>query len=156
MDIVSFTPNPPWPTDANGTGFSIELVNPLSDNNSGINWKSGLIGGTPGTKNFKTVISGTPGDLPLSGCNLTCFPNPFHDYTTVRIEVSVPGRYKIEIFNIQGQLMNVLANQTIEAGTYYLDWEGRTSNNGKLPGGVYIIRLSGEKQYYNFKAIILK
>ena len=156
MDIVSFTPNPPWPTDANGTGFSIELVNSLSDNDSGINWKSGLIGGTPGTKNFKTVISGTPGDLPLSGCNLTCFPNPFHDYTTVRIEVSVPGRYKIEIFNIQGQLMNVLANQTIEAGTYYLDWEGRTSNNGKLPGGVYIIRLSGEKQYYNFKAIILK
>jgi len=156
VDFVSYTTYAPWPTDAIFTGSSIELTDPMSDNNSGANWKSSLTGGTPGTKNFRTLRPDTTGEYPLKGCRLTCFPNPFRDYTTMRVEVSVTGRYKIEIYSIQGKLLNTLADQTIEAGEYYVDWYGGGNNGAPLPDGVYIIRLSGEKQHSNTKVIILK
>ena len=74
----------------------------------------------------------------------------------MRVEVSAAGRYRIEIYDIQGKLVNTLTDQSIEAGEYYIDWYGKTSNNAPLPGGVYIIRLSGEKQHYCTRVIILK
>ena len=155
VDFLSYTPNSPWPTDPNINGASIELTDPLSDNNAGKNWKSGLSGGTPGTINSQTVSHDTTGGLPES-CHLTCYPNPFSDYTTIRVEVSVAGRYRIEIYNIQGKLMKILTDQNIDAGEYYIDWYGRSGSNAPLPEGVYIIRLTGENQHYNTRVIILK
>jgi hypothetical protein len=155
VDFVSYTPNPPWPTEPNITGASIELTDPLSDNNAGKNWKSGKIGGSPGTINFQNVAQDTTGGLP-SSCRLTCYPNPFTDYTTMRVEVSVPGRYRIELYDIQGKLVNILTDQDIDAGEYYIDWYGKSSNNAALPEGVYIIRLIGENQHYNTRVIIMK
>jgi hypothetical protein len=155
-DIVTYAVTAPWPTDANIKGTSIELIDPLSDNNAGQNWKSGLVGGTPGTLNFQTSASDTTGGLHESSCSLTCYPNPFTDYTTLKVKVSLSGRYRIEIYNIQGKLMNILSDQNIEAGDYYLDWHGKAFNNALLPGGVYIVKLSGEKQHYNSKVIIFR
>jgi len=155
VDFVTYSTSAPWPTDANGTGLSIELTDPLSDNNAGQNWKSGLIGGSPGTISFQATPSDTTGST-LADCRVTCYPNPFRDYTTLRVEVKVAGRYRIEVYDVQGKLVNTLTNQSIDAGEYYIDWYGKNSNNGPLPGGVYIIRLSGEKQQYSTKVIILK
>lgn len=39
---------PEWPTAADGTGPSIELVNPAIDNNVASNWTTGVDWGTPG------------------------------------------------------------------------------------------------------------
>jgi hypothetical protein len=155
VDFVSYSPDSPWPTDPNITGTSIELTDPLSDNNSGRNWKSGLIGGTPGIINFQNVTQDTTPGLPES-CRLTCYPNPFSDYTTMRVEVSVAGRYRIEIYNTQGKLMSTISDQNIDAGEYYIDWYGKSANNAPLPEGVYIVRLTGENQHYTTRVIILK
>jgi hypothetical protein len=156
VDFVSYSPDAPWPEDANGTGKTIELTDPFSDNNAGKNWKSGLSGGTPGTKNYQSVLSGSTGETVPGSCSLSCFPNPFSDYTTIQVHVSVNGRYKIEVFSVSGQLINTLSDQMTDAGEYYIDWYGKAANNAPLPGGVYIIRLSGEKQSYNTRVVILK
>jgi hypothetical protein len=156
IDFVNYTPNLPWPTDANGTGASIELVNPLTDNNKGSNWKSSSDGGTPGKLNLRTLPPEGTNEFPPTGCSLSCFPNPFQDYTTLRIEAPVFGKYKIEVYDLAGRLLNILADQIVESGAYYIYWDGRDFNNGMLPGGVYIIRMSGEKQDCNIKVIIIK
>ena len=89
-------------------------------------------------------------------CRLTCYPNPFSDYTTMRVEVSVAGRYRIEIYNIQGKLLKTLTDQNIDAGEYYIDWHGISGSNAPLPEGIYIVRLTGENQHYNTRVIILR
>jgi hypothetical protein len=156
IDFVHYSINPPWPTDANGTGSSIELLNPLTDNNKGKNWKSSPLGGTPGTLNLNTLPTESANENPLSGCSLSCFPNPFHDYTTVRINAAVTGKYKLEVYDLTGKLINVLADQRIDPGAYYIEWNGRDNKNAMLPGGIYIIRMSGENQQCYVKVIILK
>ena len=91
----------------------------------------------------------------LKSCRLTCYPDPFRDYTTIMVEVSAGGRYKIEIYDIHGKLVNTLSDQSIDAGEYFIDWSGKAYNSAPLPGGVYLIRLSGENQHCNSKVIIL-
>lgn len=62
IDSVAYKNTDPWPTASNGTGPSLELTDPSSDNNDGTNWhaSSGSTGviinghevlGTPGTEN---------------------------------------------------------------------------------------------------------
>jgi len=38
-DSVNYDNDTPWPDNADGTGFTIELINPILDNNIGSNWK---------------------------------------------------------------------------------------------------------------------
>ena len=156
VDFVSFSPDAPWPSGANGTGASIELTDPFADNNSGVNWKSGANGGTPGSRNFNWVNSDTSGVSDTKSSSISCYPNPFSDYTTMRLGINATGKYRIDIFNIQGKLINTIADQTLEAGEYYIDWHGTSAKNAPLPSGIYMVRLSGNHQYINTKVIILK
>jgi hypothetical protein len=155
VDFVTFAPNAPWPTDANGTGATIELINPFMDNNSGGNWKSRYDGGTPGERNYLTDVT-VPGENSSTGCTLSCFPNPFRDFTTCSIEVNRPGRYKLEVYDLQGRLLKILADQIFESGPYIIDWNGKDSYGNSVEGGVYIIRLSGANVNRNLKVIYLE
>ncbi|MCB8998891.1 MAG: CotH kinase family protein [Bacteroidales bacterium] len=155
-DWVNYTNNSPWPSGANATGASIELVNPLADNNIGSNWKLSSSGGTPGAINANSFPLEIPENIKDEKSLLDCFPNPFSDYTTVRIVVPGAADYKLEVYDLQGRLIKVLADEFISAGTYYIDWEGKDSNNSKLPGGFYIIRLSGFNQVMNLKVILTR
>ncbi len=51
-DSVNYDNDEPWPVDADGTGYTIELINPSLDNNIGSNWKKSKIDlGTAGFEN---------------------------------------------------------------------------------------------------------
>jgi hypothetical protein len=155
IDFVNFSPYSPWPTDANGTGASIELTDPFKDNNIGSNWKSKYDGGTPGERSFLTDVT-VPDDNSYMDHILSCFPNPFYDYTAIRIEVSIQGNYKLEVYDLQGRLMKILADQKLQPGSYIIEWDGSSSGGVSVNGGVYIIRLSGPNVKSNIKTIYLK
>jgi hypothetical protein len=154
-DFVKFSPGLPWPTDANGTGASIELVDPLADNNDGRNWRSRQNGGTPGTANLLTGINETDANL-LSAFDLSCFPNPFRDYTTIRIEVNRPGRYRLEVLDLQGRSLRILEDKLFEPGEYLMDLGGNGFKKGLMQGGVYFVRMSGLNQMQNLKVIYIE
>ncbi len=105
VDFVNFTSYSPWPADANGTGASIELINPELDNNVGSNWRSSINGGTPGIINIHSTTTDTIDGLEAVSCSMTCYPNPFRDNTTIMVEVPVEGKYKVEVFNLMGKLV---------------------------------------------------
>ena len=48
-DTVSYQPGFPWPTSANGSGPSIELMNPALDNDLGGSWRASAAVGIPAT-----------------------------------------------------------------------------------------------------------
>jgi len=156
VDWVNFAVYTPWPMDANATGATIELINPLADNNLGGNWKSSPNGGTPAGFNARTQGLDIKEEIPLRIASLDCFPNPFTDYTTLRIEAAESGYYSLEIYDLQGRLLKTLAKQRIDAGAYYIDWDGSDNNNQRLSGGVYFIRMAGENLRLNLKVVMVK
>jgi hypothetical protein len=154
IDFVNYTVNTPWPADACGTGATIELVDPFRDNNLGQNWRSKYDGGSPGEKNIITGIE-DGNDYSANADKLSCFPNPFRDFTTIYVEIEKPGKYQLKIFDLQGRLVKVLADKLFEPGSYTIDWDGRDSAGVSAKGGVYIIRLSGINLNRNIKAVYL-
>jgi hypothetical protein len=156
MDAVDYYIYSPWPENANGTGASIELIDPSLDNTRGENWQAIGIGGTPGKANFGTVGIQAPAipDALVSGFD--CFPNPFSDYTTIRFTVAAEGHYRLEVIDINGRIVNVLADEYLAEGSYWIDWTGANQQNTRLEGGVYTVRLVNEKNIETIKIIMLK
>jgi PKD repeat protein/spore coat protein CotH len=61
VDSVTYSPDAPWPTAANGTGPSLELTSLSADNSDPANWTAtSTVGGTPGMPNTGTVPPITP------------------------------------------------------------------------------------------------
>jgi len=70
------------------------------------------------------------------------YPNPFNPATTVRYDLPIPGRVRLEIFNILGQTVATLIDKDMPAGTFTAEWEGRNRDGGTVASGIYIYRLT--------------
>jgi len=79
------------------------------------------------------------------------YPNPFNPVTTIDYELAESGRVKIEVYNIKGQKIAVLANETKDAGRYSLNWNAEGNNSG-----IYFIRYSTGAGREVKKALLLK
>ncbi|NUN10980.1 MAG: T9SS type A sorting domain-containing protein, partial [Ignavibacteriaceae bacterium] len=64
------------------------------------------------------------------------YPNPFNPSTTIRYGINIPGEVKIGIYNILGELVQVLVNEEKEKGIYTT-----TLNANRFSSGVYICRM---------------
>jgi hypothetical protein len=90
VDTVRYYTSAPWPTDANGNGYSLSLCDPNLDNNIGENWSLG-------TRPFSIVNEKMVYADPGEGCYMpgdTIPPTPLNawatSYTTVKVSFDEP------------------------------------------------------------------
>ena len=69
-------------------------------------------------------------------------PNPFNSTTLITYHLSRPGPAKLVIYNVLGQPVRTLVDETRGAGTYRVKWDARDEGGALLSTGVYIARLS--------------
>ncbi len=78
---------------------------------------------------------------------MNSMPNPFREGLDVEFETNLfdtPLEAYLEIFNINGSLVNSTAPQTIYPQGYYvgkLHWDGRAASGSQLQPGVYLVAL---------------
>ncbi len=88
-------------------------------------------------------------EIELKEPNLTTLdpnvPNPFNNKTRISYSIKDKGSILLAVYNLQGQRVRTLINQTLEAGTYSVLWDGRNENGIDLPSGTYlcILKTSG-------------
>lgn len=92
IDAVTYDDAAPWPTTPDGTGPSLELLNPTLSSNDGTNWKASTnnLGstGTAGITVFATPGTFTPTITPNISFKLT-HSNVKENVATINIEVSI-------------------------------------------------------------------
>lgn len=64
-------------------------------------------------------------------------PNPFESETLITYFLSTAGHVRIDIRNQKGELVEVLVNQSMEAGEHKLQW-----NASNVTSGIYLCTLS--------------
>jgi hypothetical protein len=94
----------------------------------------------------------TQGSLALIGNH----PNPFNPITTVSFSVPTVSEVRIDIYSVTGQHVRSLAEQTYEAGTHQIVWDGRGSDGAVLPAGVYLCRLKAGDAVMTHKMVMAK
>ena len=69
------------------------------------------------------------------------YPNPFNPETTIHYELARATRVEIRIYNALGQEIRTLINQVQNAGSFAIDWDGRTNWGNLATSGIYVLEM---------------
>lgn len=86
-------------------------------------------------------INEADAQVPLTFELLQNYPNPFNPVTT--IEYSLPKRSKVtlEIYNLLGQRVRTLIDESKPAGSRSVQWDGRNDEGISMSSGMYFYKL---------------
>jgi hypothetical protein len=74
----------------------------------------------------------------LAIIKLTNAPNPFRQRTTIGYQLPAAGPVTLRLFNIAGQCVETMVNESQHAGPHAVNWNA----NGRQAAGIYFYRLS--------------
>jgi len=103
---------------------------------------------------YKTFVDGVKSDnsvLPTQYKLNQNFPNPFNPSTVISYDIPKSGIVSLKIFNVLGQLVKTLVNQSQTAGTHQV-----TFNANSLSTGVYFYSLTVDNFTQVKKMMLIK
>ena len=69
-------------------------------------------------------------------------PNPFNPTTKVGFSLQQDGFVSIKVYNMIGQFVRTLVEETVNAGEHSIVWDGRDDAGELLPTGVYMCTMT--------------
>jgi len=84
------------------------------------------------------------------------YPNPFNPETIIRFSTPVPVRAELQIFNVLGRRVRVLANEIVGAGEHRFIWDGRDDAGNPVGSGVYFYRVKAGDEVRTRKMLLLR
>ncbi|MBO6574410.1 MAG: T9SS type A sorting domain-containing protein [Rhodothermales bacterium] len=70
------------------------------------------------------------------------YPNPFNPTTTIAFELAETTDVRLEIFDVMGRRVAMLASGVLPAGSHQASWNGRAMSGEPVTSGMYLYRLS--------------
>jgi len=116
-----------------------------------------VVVGTHGNGVYSASVTEIPSGVraatgPPMGWELSpVYPNPFNPEATVRFTLPASCTVHVDVFNLLGERVAVLADGRWPAGEHRVRW-----NAGDRPAGTYVIRLSSGGWSQTRKVILLK
>ncbi|WP_167607581.1 T9SS type A sorting domain-containing protein [Maribellus sediminis] len=86
-----------------------------------------------------------------NGSDLTNFPNPFTDITTIQFRTSLNALVVLDVFDYSGNKISNLINKKLPSGTHHVDFDGSL-----LPAGLYFYQLKVGNSATTQKMILRK
>ena len=97
-----------------------------------------------------------PENLPSDFILQPNYPNPFNASTTFTYRLEIPAAIELAIYNLQGQKVSELINKWQTPGDYTYQWHAINDKGQELPSGLYMVRLTSERQSISQKIILIK
>jgi photosystem II stability/assembly factor-like uncharacterized protein len=145
-----------------GTGWAIEYTAPAGNYRHFTNVRNGTYcwgvrsnGGITKCTYYFSGINQIGNEIPDKFMLSQNYPNPFNPVT--KIKFSIPSAWNgldrsvLKIYNASGQEVQLLVNQSLQPGTYEVDWDA--SNH---PSGVYFYNLRSGNFSDTKKMILIK
>jgi len=94
---------------------------------------------------FVTIATDINDDLPQELPNRYSisqnYPNPFNLSTTIRYTIPTRSQVTISIYNVMGQKVNTIVDETKSAGSHTAYWDGTDKAGKVVSTGVYFYRI---------------
>ena len=94
--------------------------------------------------------------LPVSFCLEQNYPNPFNPSTTIVFSLPHSGRVRMTIFDLLGQAVKTLIDDSQPAGKAEVTWNGTDNANRPVAAGIYFCRLEMDSLVRLRKLILIK
>jgi hypothetical protein len=103
------------------------------------------------------VLPGVTGaDPALKNSLAQNYPNPFNPQTTIAFTLKDRGQVSLKVYNVNGELVRTLANETRAVGSHQLTWDGRNDSGQPVSSGVYFYKLVSNNFSQTKKMVLLK
>lgn len=116
---------------------------------------TGNVYSSPAFSNPLTFVTANDDQVITSTALLGNHPNPFNRATTITFAIKSSTSVKVEIFNIKGQLVRILLNESKSSGNHQITWDGSDPSGHRVAAGVYYYRLSAGS-YKSTRPLLLK
>ena len=121
--------------------------------NDSLGWSTG-----GGGQIFRTINGGTylnmstnQSIIPVNHSLVNIYPNPFNPETNIQFELAFNDDVKIAVYDILGREISVLIYKKMNAGKYYIKFNGSS-----LSSGIYICRLITKSISISKTLVLLK
>jgi hypothetical protein len=104
---------------------------------------------------FATSVSEPPA-VPTEYSLKQNYPNPFNPSTEIRYELARSGSVELAVYNLLGQKIRTLVNQTQPAGVYSAQWDGQDDFGRAAASGVYLYQLTAGDFKETRKMLLLR
>jgi hypothetical protein len=84
------------------------------------------------------------------------YPNPFNPTTNISFALPVDSKVSLKLYNVAGQLVRTLVNETMPAGNHTVTWDGNNSNGEKVASGIYFYKLNAGDFSKTMKMVMTK
>jgi len=89
--------------------------------------------------------------------SVNCYPNPFKEKITVRIETDKKVRGELAVYNIKGQkVKTLLSNSALQKGKNEIYWNGVNEKGNKVSAGLYLLKGKIDNKTVAFKILYLE
>jgi len=148
VDLFIYDNISPWPTEPDGNGPTLELINPSLDNVLAENWVASINHGTPGTVNsgYKEINSERPANFFL----YQNYPNPFNSSTKIAYSISHSDFVTLKIYDLLGREIQTLVSEFQKANIYSVNFEA-----SKVTSGVYFYKLQVGNNFAETRKMLL-
>lgn len=85
---------------------------------------------------------------------LSAFPNPFLATLSIRFYLPEAGPVWLQVFNLEGQVVDQVYQGQLDAGEHLMDWNGSGRNGATLPSGMYLLQLKTEGAVVNQRIVL--
>jgi len=107
-----------------------------------------------------TLVTDSSYQPPVIVNNFTvydAYPNPFNPSVTIRYDLPQQGNVKINIYDINGNLIKSLTNEEQAAGYHKeISWNGRNAVNHLVSSGTYFCRIEYNNLIVTKKLLLVK
>ena len=84
------------------------------------------------------------------------YPNPFNPVTAIEFSLPQKEHVSLTVYNMMGQRIRTLVDETKEANQYKIIWDGQNSYGIKVTSGVYFYQLRTRDNVFTKKMLMLK
>ncbi len=102
-------------------------------------------------------VAGAPDndDIPLVA-RVSAFPNPFNPITKVSFAIETRANVRLAVYDLDGSLVQVLADNIYDQGTHSVDWRGTDASGMAMPSGSYFIRMEAAGNAETAKVMLVR
>lgn len=83
-------------------------------------------------------------------------PNPFNPRTEISFDLARAGKVRLDIFDVRGRRVVMLADEGFEAGRHQLMWNGQDSQGRPVSSGTYLYRLRSDHVEQMHKMLLVR
>ena len=155
VDSLTYDDQPPWPTEPDNQGPTLEKREPLLPGWDPASWYANTepnYHGSPGQEGWLGILpEPIPGRYPEAFSLEPCYPNPFNPETQIIFNLPKAAEVVLSISDLQGRQVATLLEGWHTPGAYRLIY-----NASQLPSGTYVARFTAGDFSQSQRLVLIK